>query len=92
MTIHPPLAVHPRLRGDSFDLILDALLEQKRKLSQDIVVPTMITEEEARLLFARMSGQTNTQHDGLAELDGMDWDRFQTGLRNSSGRPAISPT
>lgn len=39
VTVHIPIAVHPDYGDASFDVRLDALLENKRKLSRDMLVP-----------------------------------------------------
>lgn len=49
--VHCPLAVHPRLGDDSFDVKLDALLERKRQMSRDLLAPPMLTEQDMRDLW-----------------------------------------
>ncbi|MBB3771996.1 hypothetical protein FHS55_002605 [Angulomicrobium tetraedrale] len=39
VTVHNPIAVHPDYGDASFDVRLDALLESKRKLSRDMLLP-----------------------------------------------------
>ena len=77
VTIHLPLAVHPLLGDSSFDVVLDAMLAKKRSLSQDIIVPTAMTEEDFRAMFADLivgqaSGATNTRN-----IDTMGWKDFE---------------
>jgi hypothetical protein len=74
VTIHIPLAVHPRLGEASFDKVLDGLLREKRSVSREIVVPTAFTEQDVRRLWA---GTTGSDLDIIPELDGMDWRAFE---------------
>ena len=39
VTVHLPIAVHPRVSEHSFDVRLDELLERKRALSQHMLRP-----------------------------------------------------
>jgi SNF2 family DNA or RNA helicase len=39
VTIHIPIAVHPRFGDDSFDVQLDRLIEHKRKISHGLLMP-----------------------------------------------------
>jgi hypothetical protein len=39
VTIHIPIAVHPRFGDESFDVQLDKLIESKRKLSHGLLMP-----------------------------------------------------
>jgi len=39
VTIHIPIAVHPTLGDSTFDVTLDRLLESKRKMSRDLLMP-----------------------------------------------------
>lgn len=50
VTVHIPMAVHPNFGEASFDLKLDALLERKRTLSRDMLVPP-VSETDAEALF-----------------------------------------
>lgn len=49
--VHCPLAVHPRLGDDSFDVKLDALLDRKRKMSRDLLAPPTLTEQDMKDLW-----------------------------------------
>lgn len=48
--IHVPLAIHPAYDKASFDLKLDDLLERKRALSRDLLMPP-VSESDAESLF-----------------------------------------
>lgn len=49
--IHCPLAVHPQLGDSSFDVKLDALLERKRKTSQELLAPSTATDQDLKELW-----------------------------------------
>lgn len=51
VTIYHPLTIHSELGERSFDLILDKLLEEKRILSSNVIVPTTFSKEEFHKLF-----------------------------------------
>lgn len=44
--IYTPVAMHPQLRERSFDLVLDSILESKRKLAKSLLVPAEISPED----------------------------------------------
>jgi len=48
--VHVPLAIHPAYDKASFDLKLDDLLERKRALSRDMLMPP-VSESDAESLF-----------------------------------------
>jgi hypothetical protein len=57
VTVHVPIAVHPHYGDDSFDVQLDNLLERKRRLSRDMLLPP-IAEGDIDELFAQTVRQT----------------------------------
>ena len=77
VTIHVPLAIHPRHGERSFDRVLDGLLREKRALSRDIVVPTGLGEMELQRLHAMVTGSAPPDRDGLRELDELTWKQFE---------------
>ena len=77
VSVHLPIAVHPALGEASFDVVLDAMLGTKRGLSREIVVPTTMTEEDFRAMFATVAGK---QMDPLTQphyLDSLSWSLFE---------------
>jgi hypothetical protein len=50
VSVHLPMAIHPALKDASFDVILDGMLDEKRELSSEIVIPTSFTEDDLRQL------------------------------------------
>lgn len=58
VTIHIPIAIHPRLGDASFDTVLDTMLTEKRSLSREIVVPTCMTKEDLQRMLAAMTGES----------------------------------
>ncbi len=78
VTIHLPIAVHPELGDNSFDVVLDSMLTRKRTLSQEIVVPTTMTEEDFRNMFATLVGASAARHDSeFRATDTMGWKDFE---------------
>jgi HJR/Mrr/RecB family endonuclease len=83
VNIHLPLAVHPELGDQSFDCLLHELLEEKRALSREIVVPVQFGEEDFSRLFNGAMGGDQTRQAGLLEwIDNMDWQRFEDWVAN----------
>jgi hypothetical protein len=78
VTIHLPLAVHPKLAERSFDHLLHELLEEKRDLSREIVVPVQFDERDFRRLIERSVNAARTQDEGFLEhIDNLDWRAFE---------------
>jgi HJR/Mrr/RecB family endonuclease len=75
--IHLPVAIHPELADDSFDVVLNGMLSEKRMLSREIVVPTLLTEADFRRMFAQMMGDATSSDDVLDQLDRMGWRGFE---------------
>ena len=76
VTIHVPIAVHPVLGDASFDVVLDAMLSEKRGLSREIVVPTTMTEGDFRRMMAVVTGEDSSAP-GRTPLDTMGWREFE---------------
>jgi SNF2 family DNA or RNA helicase len=51
VTIYYPQAVHPKYQGTSFDVSLHNLLEKKRELSRQVLVPSTIDSAELKALL-----------------------------------------
>ena len=78
MTIHLPIARHPQLGDESFDMLLDQLLRFKREQSRRVVVPSAMTEQELAEFFARMTmGTGGGRSHVLDDLDRQDWRSFE---------------
>ena len=75
--IHVPMAIHPGLKEGSFDEVLHEMLTKKRSLSREIVVPTTMTEDDFKLMFAKLVGGKPAQDGSLAGLDTMGWRGFE---------------
>lgn len=52
VTVHVPIAVHPDYGDSSFDVRLDALLERKRRLSRDMLLPP-VEDGDVEALFGQ---------------------------------------
>ncbi len=59
VTVHVPIAVHPAYGDDSFDVRLDELLERKRRLSRDMLLPP-IAEGDINALFVQTAQQAQS--------------------------------
>jgi len=78
VTIHLPLAIHPDLGAEgSFDGILHSLLEDKRALSSEVVVPVQFSDIDMRALFERSFASKEHPPETSAHVDGMDWRTFE---------------
>jgi SNF2 family DNA or RNA helicase len=83
VTIHLPIARHPRLGEESFDLVLDGLLNFKRDQSRRIIVPSCMNENELAEFFARLTrGGSGGVRDTLDDLDHKDWRSFENWVAN----------
>lgn len=51
VTIHLPLAIHPRLQRGSFDCLLESLMRRKRTLADSVLWPPEASENEAKQLY-----------------------------------------
>jgi SNF2 family DNA or RNA helicase len=54
--VHLPLAVHPLFGPSSFDIKVHELLETKRNLSRDLLVPPVSEEDAGAIFDATVSG------------------------------------
>ena len=79
--VHFPLAVHPdaELRAYSFDLKLHALLDRKRRLSRDVLIPPVTQADESELFRDTVNGsrQGSGEPDSLREVDRMTAMQFE---------------
>jgi superfamily II DNA or RNA helicase len=61
VTVHIPMAIHPRYREDSFDCLLQSLMERKRRLARSALWPMGDSEADAaelrRSMKAEMHGE-----------------------------------
>lgn len=51
VTIHIPLAVHPRLQRQSFDCLLQSLMKRKRSIADSVLWPSEGNENEVHALY-----------------------------------------
>ncbi len=78
VTIHLPMAIHPALGDRSFDVVLHGLMEEKRALSRDIVIPVQFDEGDfQRLLEGAVGVPESVDPELLARIDNMDWITFE---------------
>lgn len=80
VTVHVPLAIHPNYREQSFDLLLQSLMQRKRQLATSALWPMGDSEKDVACLTAELqecdiSSQGDViQHsmERLYERDGLD--------------------
>jgi hypothetical protein len=89
VTIHLPIAIHPGLGDASFDVVLDTMLAEKRSLSREIVVPTMMTDQDFRKMFATLVGQVDNQPAG--NLGTMGWREFEDWTADQFAKAGFQP-
>ncbi|MBF0213588.1 MAG: restriction endonuclease [Magnetococcales bacterium] len=82
VTVYYPMAVHPGIEEHSFDIQLDALLEKKRALSRDLLVPPVLAGADQSTLFRETvgrigDGQKSADDPDLDELDRMTPKQFE---------------
>jgi SNF2 family DNA or RNA helicase len=79
--VYYPMAVHPLYRGSSFDEILHRLLERKRALARELLVPPIDLERDGSELYEAVIGvgQAAGEEDDriLADIDRMDPGDFE---------------
>ncbi|HKI84153.1 MAG TPA: SNF2-related protein [Candidatus Krumholzibacteria bacterium] len=78
--IHLPLAVHPEYGDHSFDILLDGLLERRRRLSRTVLAPPAATSEELEQLLTETTSVSTTAapHDGPVEGSSINVDDLDT--------------
>ena len=80
--VYYPIAVHPEIGDSSFDVKLHELLERKRTLSRDLLMPPVLPGEDESALFRDTIGDTGKQKNpaddtSLNELDLMTPIQFE---------------
>ena len=86
VTIYLPQAIHPQLGERSFDSLLHGLLEEKRRLSTEIVVPVQFNDQDFHALFEKSLGEGVLNTETLAHVDGMDWRSFELWVADEVNR------
>jgi len=90
VTIYLPQAIHPGLGEGSFDSLLHGLLEEKRCLSREIVVPVQFSDQDFRALFEKSLGEAQTHPPVADHIDGMDWRGFELWVADELKRVGLS--
>lgn len=77
--VYCPMAVHPdtHIRENSFDLKLNAMLERKRKLSRDMLIPPESSGDTEGLFNETVGFSTRAPKVSIIELDRMDARTFE---------------
>ena len=71
VSVYYPMAIHPEYGEASFDLRLDALLERKRTLSADLLMPPAVTRDDNRTLL-------DETLEASSRVEVPDWDEVDT--------------
>lgn len=65
VTVHIPLAIHPRLQRGSFDCLLQSLMKRKRSLADSVLWPPEGNENEVHALYdAIISADVAAENEG----------------------------
>lgn len=79
--VYYPMAVHPEIGDSSFDVKLNDLLDRKRSLSRDLLMPPVLPGEDETALFRETvgvaSGRQKADDVDLDELDRMTPSQFE---------------
>ena len=73
VTIHLPLAIHPKYREQSFDCVLNGLMQRKRSLARSILMPTSPTEDDSAAIVGGMIGVSFNPK----KIDQLNWEEFE---------------
>lgn len=78
VSVYYPMAIHPEYGETSFDLRLDALLERKRTLSADLLMPPAATRQDSRtLLEETLEASSKIEIPDWDEVDAMEPTQFE---------------
>ena len=88
--IYLPQAIHPELGDRSFDSLLHGLLEEKRSLSREIVVPVQFSDQDLHNLFEQSLGAGDARPGISAHIDRMDWRGFELWVADELKRAGFS--
>lgn len=55
VTIHLPMAVHPKIRDKTFDVTLDAMLDRKRAMSRNLLAPPVSDSDLSQIYEASLA-------------------------------------
>lgn len=57
VNVYVLLAKHPELGDESFDFIMHSILENKRQLSRDVIVPPHLSKKEMQEFYTQVTGK-----------------------------------
>jgi hypothetical protein len=79
ISVYYPMAVHPDYGDDSFDEVLNGLLERKRDLGRRMLIPPVNLKEDEAWFAERLSGRTKAHLDpaDLNDIDRMEPQQFE---------------
>jgi len=90
VTIYLPQAIHSELGERSFDSLLHGLLDEKRSLSREIVIPVQFNDQDFRALFEKSLSDGETEPTICDHIDGMDWRGFELWIADELKRAGFS--
>ena len=90
--IYYPIAEHPNLGTASFDIKLHELLDRKRRLSRELLLPAAADENDLRDLFSATTGISLTRTSAasmpipdICAMDGRQFERWTAQCLRESG-------
>lgn len=86
--VYYPMSIHPdtHVREHSFDLKLNALLEKKRQLSRDMLIPAEDPKDTENLFNDTVGFSTDATDIRNDEIDRMDPEDFEKWVLNRAGQ------
>lgn len=75
--VYYPLAIHPEIERESFDVLLNELLENKRSLSRNTLMPVIDNEADIREFFDKAIWQKRSGKITKSDLDAFTGQEFQ---------------
>ena len=82
VTIHLPLAIHPKYKNQSFDCILNEIMHRKRELFQGVLMPSTLSNEEVSGGIAE--GMTAEGEALLPVIDGQTGVQFERWISDTA--------
>ncbi|WP_439525080.1 helicase-related protein [Marivita sp.] len=87
VTVHVPMAIHPVYREQSFDLLLQSLMQRKRRLAQSALWPMGDTDGDAAQLQASLAREGNEISSGNPVVEAMNATFQRDGIELAQPEP-----
>lgn len=76
--VYYPMAIHPDFHNTSFDICLNQLLENKRRLSRDVLLPILDSEADQQELFKKTVWHKDDNSVTFAEMSQFTAKQFES--------------